>query len=169
MNPLWKCQVCGETGTGFPEDPECPTCSCEVRLLEDGVRQAAQLHELLLRRAHSVARLLDFGHDEVRFNATTFAIEWMERNCSRGCCGSTQRCEDVPLRYLWMGDEEIAAEVDGKKAEEARVAAATEKAKALASAEAELQRALEKAATAQRDAEGVAVQAAAKLAALRGV
>lgn len=165
---MWKCNDCSEEGHGFAV--ECSTCeSRDLTLTEAGWRVAIDAHQALRRRAEEVCDLLGFGCDSLDFSSSdTFETKWESANCRCGCSGYSTHTEDIPLRYLWMSDTDIKAEVQAKKDAEQKAKLEAERQKKLQEAQAEMERAKARAATAQADAERALAKAQANLAALQG-
>jgi hypothetical protein len=173
----WKCtfEKCGLTGSGtLPE--ECPDCTWPCELTQEGYAAAFRVSNLLHERARSVANLLGHGWSatidlsDVQADRPneTFTVRWTSANCSRGCCGTSEHEESIPVRYLWTSDADILAEVEARKAAEAAAEAALKRRQALEDAETAADLARIRAATAQAEAQKALAAAEANLAALRG-
>lgn len=175
--PTWVCPQCNASGEGLPPE-ECPSeCGwyfddySSNHLTEAGFKQAIRFQKWLKYRAEAVADLLDFGHASIDFEYAdrtdgTFTVKWESRNCSRGCCGSSEHEEDIPSRYLWMSDAAIKAELAEKKAAAAKAQAEKEHAAKLKAAHIALEQAAAAQATAQAKADESLARARAELSAL---
>lgn len=169
----WTCQ-CGYQGSGFIPD-ECPTCGhyLDATPTKEGWQASIRAAQVLYSRAESVADLLDYGHESIRFDYSdredgTFEVTWESANCRCGCSGYSTHTKSIPTRYLWMSASDIRTELAAQKAVEEAKAAEVARKKALAEAEAALARAQARAGTAAAEAARALVEAERQLAALQG-
>lgn len=143
-------------------DPHYPRPTLEVTVL-----QAIASHQRLVELAEHVALLIGYGCDRVSFESVnpdadaTFTTYWEE---SWNFGGHESREGYIPVRYLWMSNEDIQADQAVKKAEaEEYVRQAN-----IREAELRLQTARDNVARAQAEAEGKLAEAEAELARIKG-
>ena len=170
----WECTYGCASGEGFPlsadihDDPE---CEGRLQIVLDGVSDtelALAMHRALTDRAHSVAGILDYGSETLKFDdadfddpKSEFSTSWVE---TWAYGGREHHHEYIPTRYLAMPDEDIKAELQAKAGAEAALA----RQQAIRHAEAVADKARLAAASAAETAERALAEAEANLAALRG-
>lgn len=177
----YKCPQCGLEGEGLPPD-ECPICEwqfCDYtseHLTEAGYKAAITIHRQLVERARTVAAILDCDHASTTFEfnsyadrpGATFTAKWIKwpRDCRYDSAEEEE--QEIPLRYLWMSNDDIRMEEARKQGERIAKMQEETRRKDLEAAENELIRAEARAATAAKDAARELAEAREKVAKLRG-